>query len=178
MRHTSVTCLVEDKVEPATVALPKDSLFVQSKYFPRLPCVTKTPKAARVRLAELIKDSQSPLDVWIQKLSDTKRDIELHLTRLADESTSDVGSVPEIDLAFAEQGQFNELRLRRLLKLWVEQKSDQTQPIASGDTPRATDLPSHPIARPRVVVLGSGWGAHAVAKVVVPPSPTPQPAPA
>ena len=173
------TCVVDDvvKVVPEKVVPENRPLLVPSRYFPRLPCVNATSKDTRIRLAQLIIQSQSSVDVWIQKIYDTKRDIDLHLTRLADEAISDVGSNPELDFELAQQANINELRLLRLVKLWEHQWSNSPpaaqdplshQTPAGGDAAHTAAAPPEPaVRRPRVVVLGSGWGAHAVAKVDV-----------
>ena len=157
--RTSVLGLRCSIAEPPTTTEQKTGLEL-SKTFPRLPCVISTPKAKRIRLAELIEQSQSSLDVCTSKFLDTKRDIELHLTRFADETVSDFASTAEVDTSLAENGEFNELRLKRLIKMW-ELKQDSS--IQAKTIPPMFSQPN--VARPRVVVLGSGWGAHAVAKV-------------
>ena len=164
------TCVVDDvvKVVPEKVVPENRPLLVPSRYFPRLPCVNATSKDTRIRLAQLIIQSQSSVDVWIQKIYDTKRDIDLHLTRLADEAISDVGSNPELDFELAQQANINELRLLRLVKLWEHQWSNSPpaaqdplshQTPAGGDAAHTAAAPPEPaVRRPRVVVLGSGFG--------------------
>ncbi len=160
------TCVVEGAVLPPTVIPENRPLLIPSKFFPRLPCVNASSTDTRMRLAQLITQSQSPSDVWIQKLSDTKRDIDLHLTRLGDEAIFDAESTPELDLEHAQNANLNELRLKRLVKFWEQEHDGSLQMFQQryGDL-SALPRKSSSVPRPRVVVLGSGWGAHAVSKV-------------
>lgn len=159
-------CVVEDMVQSATTDIPDGRpVLTPSKLFPRLPCIKSSSKDTRIRLARLIIESQSSVDVWIQKFTDTKRDVELHLTRLADEAVFDVGASAERDLAQAQTGNMNELRLFRLTKLWEEDQVGVHHPSRGEEAQSIYKATEKSTARPRVVVLGSGWGAHAVSKV-------------
>ena len=139
---------------------PSPIRILPSRLAPRLPALD-TPAEARIRLSRLLQEAQSPADLWIKKLSETKKDIELHLARYSDgleetllKMNPDAGLQAEL---ISRERSMTEVTLRAMVQLW--QQSGSLDPAATV-AKKASE------ALPRVVILGSGWGSHAVAKVI------------
>ncbi len=119
-------------------------ILVATKSLPGLPaCLSPKDREARMRLADLLRRCTT-LELVQQQLSDSVRDISLHFGRDAAKA-----------LLCAEQAAGGS-GFRRVASMNTRLSSMVPESLAPDLRPR----------KPRVVVLGSGWGAHAIVKVI------------
>lgn len=128
---------------PTADSLAK-ALRSTSDKMPRLPaCLSVEDRETRVRLADILRRCTA-VELLQQQFSDSVKDIGQHFGR-------DVSKA----LLKAEQGAGGQ-GVRRLASASSRLASMVPESLAPDLRPR----------KPRIVVLGSGWGAHAIVKVI------------